>query len=117
MSNNNMINSIHDDDTIAQFINEEIMRQNENYMRSITQFETLQRISQRRRHEIMARRSIIVPNLKKQILTPYESEEEFECPLTLKLHKNGYILPCKHIFSDEILKWNKKTCPCCRAKY
>lgn len=94
------------------------------HYRRIDHFETLQRISQRRRHEIMARRSIIVPNvnyhepiLKQQILTPYESKEDFECPLTLKLHKNGYILPCNHIFSDEILKWTMKTCPCCRAKY
>ena len=41
----------------------------------------------------------------------------FYCPLTLKYHITGYILPCDHIFSDEILKWNKKTCPCCRAEY
>jgi hypothetical protein len=60
----------------------------------------------------------IIQNLKSEkILTPYESKEEFECPLTLKLHKTGFILPCNHIFSDEILKWNKNTCPCCRAKY
>jgi hypothetical protein len=62
--------------------------------------------------------SFVVSSIKfKKILTPYESEEEFECPLTLKLHKIGYILPCNHIFSDEILNWNKNTCPCCRAKY
>lgn len=62
--------------------------------------------------------SFVVPIIKfKKILTPYESEEEFKCPLTLESHKTGFILPCKHIFSDEILNWNKKTCPCCRAEY
>ena len=54
---------------------------------------------------------------KNIILCPYTSENEFECPITLKMHKEGFILPCKHIFSNEILKWTKNTCPCCRSKF
>jgi hypothetical protein len=113
MSNNNIsymrtnhfidiLYSTHNNDTVPQYINEEL--------------ETLRRISQLRRHHIYYNISS-VPVLKQQKLTPYKSEEEFECPLTLKLHKTGYVLPCKHIFSNEILKWNKNTCPCCRAEY
>lgn len=48
---------------------------------------------------------------------PQKFEKEFECPISGELHKTGYVLPCGHKFSDEILKWSAKTCPYCRTPY